>query len=123
MTTYTLAIPIPVPSQNVLRRRYRNRHAYAALRSKFGLAVLFAKRHANVPEATGKRRMRVVRLVGPRGRMYDYGNLVGGCKPLVDELVKAGLLVDDSPQHVVEEYDQERAPEHGVRIELQDAAE
>lgn len=117
---HTLHIPLSIPSQNVLRRKYKNRHAYARLRKRFCWAVWVAKLRAEVPEATGKRRMRIVRLVGPRGRMYDYGNLVGGCKPLVDELVKAGLLVDDSPDHVIEEYDQERAPEHGVRIELVD---
>jgi len=42
---------------------------------------------------------------------YDYGNLVGGFKPLLDALVRAGLLVDDSPKHITEYYDQRRSPD------------
>jgi len=39
---------------------------------------------------------------------FDYGNLVGGCKVLIDRLVLRGLLVNDSPEWLTEEYDQRR---------------
>jgi hypothetical protein len=48
----------------------------------------------------------------------DHDNLVASCKPLVDGLVDAGVLVDDSPRHVTCSYRWERAKrgEGHVRI-------
>ncbi len=30
----------------------------------------------------------------------DRDNAVGACKPIIDALVKVGILLDDSPEHV-----------------------
>ena len=52
----------------------------------------------------------VSRFLKQRGRrtakLMDYGNLVGGCKPLVDALVKTKLLVDDNPTNLRDHYRQ-----------------
>jgi hypothetical protein len=40
-------------------------------------------------------------------RTLDFGNLVGGCKPLLDALKRAGLIVDDSPEWIKDGYTQE----------------
>jgi len=37
----------------------------------------------------------------------DYGNHVGGCKPLLDALVIEGLLWDDAPRWLADFYHQE----------------
>jgi hypothetical protein len=42
-------------------------------------------------------------------REFDYANLVGGCKPLIDILTEEGLIVDDSPSHFACAYDQRKA--------------
>lgn len=39
-------------------------------------------------------------------RQLDKGNLIGGCKSLLDALVKGGLFVDDSPRWIDDHYDQ-----------------
>lgn len=63
--------------------------------------------------AIGHRFVRIVRR-GPR--TLDHDNLVGGCKPLVDALVKVGLLADDRPGLATVTYDQERGA--GCRVEV-----
>lgn len=39
-------------------------------------------------------------------REMDYANLVGGCKPLIDLLVKFDIIYDDSPTHFSCSYEQ-----------------
>jgi len=47
------------------------------------------------PKATGKRSVHLTRI---GAKLLDEDNLAGGGKPIIDALVKEGLLVDDSPQ-------------------------
>jgi hypothetical protein len=47
-----------------------------------------------------KRRVVITRY----GKTLDYGNLVGGAKPLVDALVHEGVLYDDSPTYLADTY-------------------
>lgn len=37
-----------------------------------------------------------------RQKLMDRDNLVGACKPIIDALVTNGILMDDSPEHVIE---------------------
>ena len=53
-----------------------------------------------------------------RERERDYVNLVGGCKAVVDALVSQGLLVDDKPKFLADEYRQERQARSGTWFEL-----
>jgi hypothetical protein len=118
-TTYQFSIVMPVYSQNVLTRRYKNPHAYARLRDAYGMAIMVGTRL--IPRAKGKRRLTLVRLMGFRGKRYDEANLMGGSKPLVDSLVRAGLLIDDSPKWL--EWggaSQEKCNVEGARIILQE---
>lgn len=56
------------------------------------------------------RRATVVRWFGTRKRAFDFANFVGGCKPLIDALVEAGLFVNDSPKYFLGYYQQRRSP-------------
>lgn len=58
-----------------------------------------------------------VRITRHSPRKLDYDNLAGGCKPLVDALVKAALVVDDTCDWVVVEYLQDKG--EGMTIEIQ----
>jgi hypothetical protein len=40
-----------------------------------------------------------VRIVQYRKRLLDIDNLYASCKPILDALVKCGLIKDDSPDH------------------------
>lgn len=66
--------------------------------------------------ATGARNVRILRRHRRTCDELDHDNLVGGCKPLVDALVKVGLLADDRPGLATVTYDQERGA--GCRVEV-----
>ncbi len=75
---------------------------YRAVRRRFSSEL---SQH-NVPKANVLRRLLLVRRYRDRCRPFDFGNLAWGFKPLIDEIVKAGWLVDDSPQWVQDIYRQ-----------------
>lgn len=66
--------------------------------------------------AKGHRFVRIVRRYRSARYELDHDNLVGGCKPLVDALVKVGLIEDDTPGLVTVTYEQERGT--GCRVEV-----
>jgi len=68
----------------------------------------------------GARRVVLTRLYTAREHEYDRGNLIGGMKPLVDAMVIAGLLYDDSPACLDDHYKQRRHDVlSGVLVELE----
>jgi hypothetical protein len=73
-----------------------------------------------IARATGKRRLTVERH---GSRRLDDGNLVGGLKQIIDEIVKFGLLVDDDGKHlslVAEQVDLEKNQKPFTTFTLQD---
>ena len=54
------------------------------------------------------RRVTITREWGPRRRAFDRDNLVGGCKVVVDAMVRAGLLVGDEAVWAEIHYEQRR---------------
>lgn len=72
-----------------------------------------------ISPAEGPRLVRIVRRYRSARYELDHDNLVGGCKPLVDALVKVGLLADDRPGLVTVTYEQERGA--GCRVEVRAA--
>lgn len=50
----------------------------------------------------------ITRVYTHPAKEFDYANLVGGCKPLIDLLITGGLILDDSPSHFKCTYSQER---------------
>ena len=61
-----------------------------------------------------RRRVTITREWGPRCREFDRDNLVGGCKVVVDALVRAGLLVGDSEEWAEVHYEQRSGGPGGV---------
>ncbi len=121
MYRWTFTIPISIPSANVLRRTYRNPHAYKRLRDDMGYLVNgFARA---IPTASGPRKVRITRLIDRGGKQFDYDNLVSGAKPLLDVLVTMGIILGDGPGQVEVEYIQEKHGSPGTRIELEDPME
>ncbi len=64
-----------------------------------------------------------IKIWSIRKRILDYGNLVGGCKPVPDALIRLGWLVDDSPSWCKIHYDQVKLgetdySEEGTVLEL-----
>jgi hypothetical protein len=130
--TWTLVFPIGVPNANdrVVNRSSRNRamkRAFAIMgaryrkqRAEWTMLVQSAMREAACPAATKRRAITLTRLYSGREREWDYGNLVGGCKVVIDAMKHAGLLVDDSPKWSDQQYRQERGAASGLRVEVTD---
>jgi len=94
------------PSQNELMRRYADPHAYAKLIRGWQDVFWAAMAEVRIPQASGKRRMEIARYIREEKFRLDRGNLVGGCKPLLDAAVRAGLLLDDREEHLDDHYRQ-----------------
>lgn len=58
---------------------------------------------------------RLVQIERYSARELDHDNFVGGCKPLVDALSRAGLIWDDSQKYVTVEYGQRKATARTAR--------
>jgi Holliday junction resolvase RusA-like endonuclease len=109
---WAFELPVEPPSQNrSVRSVYQKQHYYRRTRDEYEFLVRSAMKRNGIPEATGKRRIRVTRLMGKGKRAYDHANLVGGCKGLIDACVRAGLLKDDTAHYFEGYYRQERDPD------------
>lgn len=116
--THVFTIPVAIPSANELKRALYggNKRRYKKLREAFGWALVACAR--DVPAATGPREVRIVRLMPKFAKMYDHDNLVAGAKPLLDEMVRVGILVGDRNDQVKVTYGQERGDGGCTRIEV-----
>jgi len=54
---------------------------------------------------------------------YDYDNLVGGCKPILDSLKTLGYIADDSTKWVTVIYSQDIADDYQTKIVLKHESE
>lgn len=112
------------PSMNErLHNSGPTRFAYAKVRDLWILEFRAARLAHRIPKATGPRRMLARRAYGGREQERDYVNLVGGFKPIVDAMVREGLLVDDEPAQLADRYEQARVGKGercGVWFELAD---
>lgn len=119
---WSILLPLEPPSQNdpVSTNRGAARHEYAKLRLHYQILLQNSRQALGIPVARRRRRVTLTRLYSKHGRKYDRGNLVGGCKILLDAIVRAGLIVDDREEYVEDHYRQERAEAPGVRIEIEE---
>jgi len=111
------------PSQNTLGGNLKGDAGFRYRRAKARLRK--ALEHAADPTVTtadDRRRVVFTRFYGRRRRPYDYANLVGGGKPLVDLLVESGYLVNDTESLFEGIYHQKRSPDgtDSIRIEFYD---
>lgn len=90
------------PSQN--KSTYSHWSAYAKERDAWFVLLRAALR----PRATPPDRKVNASIVSYRNRLLDFANLVGGCKPIPDGLIKLGYLRDDKPAWFACEYRQQQ---------------
>lgn len=102
-------IPIQTPSQNTIASNHgASRFRYGKLRTAFETYVMCEVRRLHIPRAMRRRRVTFTRHYTGRGQSRDRGNLIGGMKPLLDALVRQGVLVDDREEYVEDFYRQLR---------------
>ena len=103
--TYTIEIDRSAQSLNAVGINHKSNRGYRGARNRWKREL----GRFDIPKATKKRRVFFERHWGKGKRAYDYGNLVGGFKPLLDEIVRAGWLIDDCPKMCEEYYHQEKS--------------
>ena len=89
---------VPLSVNRVLRMHWAKRHNYNAI---WVDEVFAAKNEIKLwgrPEHTDVTVR--IRLFYSGQVAMDEDNLVASCKPIIDALVKNGILLDDSPDHV-----------------------
>jgi hypothetical protein len=99
--SWSFTLYLDVPSQNSLSGNHGKWSAirrYRKLRRDATLLMTSYKNVLEIPTATGKRRITWTRILGPRQRLFDEMNFIGGLKALADSATAAGLLVDDKPK-------------------------
>ena len=130
--TWTLKVPLEMVSANRYLVNGGGRLAaivsgakYRKERDKWTRALMALARNEGVPKATAKRRITLTRIIGKRQRQFDYSNLVGGAKYVLDACKAAGLLVDDAPRWCDDKYEQRKrvGKEFGTIITVEDAEE
>jgi hypothetical protein len=113
-----------LPSQN--RRERAHWRARRRQEKSWDLSI---RCQVSVEDTTTSRRRAVKVISYRRQRITDCANLVGGAKGLIDCLVRAGLLVDDSDRWCSISYHQRLRshadnPDHGrdcIVVEVEDA--
>lgn len=53
-----------------------------------------------------------------RAKQYDFANLVGGAKPLIDLLIEFGIIIDDRPACFECNYNSSKAEQSGTILRL-----
>jgi hypothetical protein len=91
------------PSPNVVKRVYRNPHAYKKLRGVWETALLCAPclHHRNLLKAQAKKAGKLqVQITLHHARMYDPDNLAGAQKVVLDALTNIGFISGDSADKI-----------------------
>jgi hypothetical protein len=70
------------------------------------------------PQAAGEGRARL-RITRHAPRPLDADNFVGGCKPLIDAIRRAGIIRDDDPASVDITFAQRRSSKRDQRTEIE----
>jgi hypothetical protein len=98
-----LVIGFEVPSQNHTERRHWS--ARSKERKRLDWLIRAALPADGCPHRGRKRQLEIIAY--RRRRISDHANLVGGCKTLLDAIVAAGVLVDDSDDYACAAYRQD----------------
>ena len=101
-------LPHPTPSLNQVRKMHWA--AYARLRDQYTMIM-----RSHVYQRLDGLEFRHVTIDRYGSRALDHDNLVGGAKPLLDALKKAGLIADDSPRCIKVTYRQHKAARRECR--------
>ena len=129
---WTFSLPVAAGSQNKGGfNKGAAMHSYRRARGAWIGYLSVMARHHKIPPATGRRAVRITRQYSGLKRPFDYGNLVGGLKAVVDAMQReiggkakaipgAGLIVDDSEKWFVGIYEQRKGASDCVVFELWD---
>jgi hypothetical protein len=113
---WEFTVGAPVPSLNDHKQNDGRGWAYRKMRDQWVAMMRFCVGRHQITRPMDKRRVLLTRLYSSPQREWDPDNLVGGCKPVIDAMVKAGILLGDSRKHAEISYRQEKGETIGVRF-------
>ena len=101
---WTIVLPYLTKSDNAFKNKKGTSvyWKYKKYKEHLEQDIWFEVLRQDIPKALGKRKVTITRY-SPYA--IDYGNFVGGCKPILDGLVMSGALKDDSMEWCKEEYE------------------
>jgi hypothetical protein len=118
--TWTLQFTRTPSLNEIISWKTSGRHWRYAKLKKILLSQADGQRvAARAPAATGHRSVVITRH---SPRELDPDGLVGGCKALLDALVRSGWLVDDKAKWAQVTYRQERSRADRTVVEVHEAA-
>lgn len=115
MTEHLITIKPMTPSRNEVDKWHwgkRNR-----FREALELEV-FAYLTPKLRQAFPLDPRNVIRITRYSPGTLDDANMIGGCKQLVDALVRCGVIEDDADDKCTIEYEQQRCPKGKGRTEI-----
>lgn len=117
-----MTIDREVESLNARRVNVRGWRGGEYKRNRDAWQWLFKIERVNrrIPTATGRRRVTLTRLYSGRQRAFDRGNLVGGCKMILDAMVRESLIVDDKAEYLEDHYAQRRSATSGIVVLIEE---
>ncbi len=86
-----------------------SRFGYGRNRNAWQSEFHNVRRLRAIPLALARRRVTLTRLYGKGKRAFDLDNLATGCKPVLDAMVRSGLLTGDDASRVEIHYQQEKS--------------
>lgn len=108
--TWEFEIPYVVKSMNAHQvNAGAAMHVYRKDRSIVATALMVERRRLRIPCALKLRQATLTRVMGYRQREFDRDNFQGGCKVVVDAMVREGLLGGDTRAWARVFYDQVRS--------------
>ena len=121
--SWLFALSLSPPSQNAVsgnKGSYVAKAKYRKYRDDYEILLRAWMNELKIPDAVARRRVSVTRRYSGRSQKMDRGNLIGGCKPLLDAMTRVGLIVDDNEEFLEDHYYQRRAKEGGVEINIEE---
>jgi len=90
------------PSQNQIKNWWKLRNQTKKYECELkNCGLILKSKKINLKE---KKRVEITRY--SPSKLLDFGNLVGGCKPLLDAMKNVGLIYDDSIAYIQDTYTQ-----------------
>ena len=116
---WVFALSLMPPSQNIVsgnKGSAKARSKYRKIRGDYVLLLQAWKNELKIPDATSCRRVSITRRYSGRSKRMDRGNMIGGCKPLLDAMTRTGLIVDDREEFLQDHYYQIRSDFNELEI-------
>ena len=103
MSDIEIKIPISMPSLNKLLKWHWSKKTK---KRKFYQLLIRNEMNRVGYKKVKKNEFCSLEITTSVQRKYDYDNLVGGMKPLLDALRKEGFIYDDNPDSILVNYHQ-----------------